>query len=959
MFRESQSRQSRPQLEGLPSMPTSGTRSGVSSNQPHGSLALQDRTVRCNSPSSTFSNEDGVSDRAVSVVLKGKKAHIGRIGRGTKFLVWATAFLVLCVSASAGQTASGASEQSWTDKQVYVVPFSHLDLWYLGPPDDAYARFERILSGALDLAERDPRFRFTIEQGQFLHQYLLLRPEARPRIATALSNGQFDLSAQWSDLLYCPATAEDLVRNLLLAYQLAEKSFHYRPRAVVVGDVPGFTPQVVQLWHRAGIEGAMLTRGGPTKTPVFNWQAPDGSSVRIGYTVGGYATGWMAGLAFSLDCAEAKCDVTVYQSVRRKEVKFNSGLANLLAKTFPGPGPAILGAGPDLSFPSAQLTQVAEEWNRRHGKQIMVHVVTMPEFVNDTSHDNLPTLTGDWQSVWQTASLSVDRHATLARTSHQLQVAEKVATLASVLTPMRYPSGQLQQAWEWDLSALDHEGAALGDLPERVREVAGQIQARAAQAIASRIPTASKDDMVVAVINPLAWPRRVAVRVPLYLHGNIPSAGERWDQIVVRDEHGKILPAHLRVIPPHAVSKTGELFTLLDLPPLGYRSIVLEPEDKKPAASAEAAPWDTLTWKDSDPASDAVISQGTWEARYLAGLHSLALVHQGGMVAHVEIDSLGKPSDLKGLETPRPVGEGAITWTRVRRQESWNDSTLRMEGISNDAHVELQVELLPGLAPEVSSRVSWQGTIRHPIVQRITPAHWSLESVRYGVPFGELKFGSMIPGSGPSNSSDEIPRDLWPKMKVFDGWLSWQNGDAKVAMATEAHGAIFSDGGFSFVLAPSKGVFPNPCQEVSLRMRFQYDGAGSDLDAPARLTWELMEPPVTAVAEDRYGSMNLPSQFSLLHWNNPNLIVTGLRRDDLGRMIVRTYNHSAAAVRARMLTGLSTAGMEEVSPVESPIGKVTPDVPFSPWQIKTLRLRLKSETAGRPNSPHEANPPEE
>ena len=886
----------------------------------------------------------------MSITSTKMKNEFRRLHRLRWITLGSIVFLVFSFSAKAMEAATPPAPQTSQPKQVYVVPFSHLDLWYLGTPPDAYARFERILSGALDLADQDPGFRFTIENGHFLQQYLRLRPEAQPRIARAMARGQLDLSAQWSDLLECPATAEDVVRNVLLPVQMSERMFHYRPRGVVVGDVPGFNPQLPQVWRRSGIEGAMLSRGGPLKNPIFNWEAPDGSAVRIGYTVGGYATGWMAGLPFSLASAEAKSPITVYQSVRHKEVTFNTGLAKLVDQGFPGPGPAIMGAGPDLSFPSSRLTKVVAEWNREHGQEMRVHVVTIPEFVKATEKDKLPTLSGDWQSVWQPASYSVDRHATLARTSHALQVAEKIATVASLLTPVPYPGKELKRAWEWQLTALDHEGAALPNLPDRIEEVAQEIQEQSAQVIASRIPTKNKEDMVVAVFNPLAWKRRVAIRVPLFLHGDIPSDGARWDQIIVRDENGKILPAHLRVTPPHAVSKTGELFAVLDLPPLGYRSIILEPADKNPVAAAEAAPWDTLEWTNHDASSETSISQGDWKAQYQLSSHAVALIHGDQTVAHVEIDDLAGAPDVKTLESMRPVGENAVTWNAVRQQDSWNDSILDLEGRNGMTRIRLRVELTPATAPVVSSEVLWIGALQHYFVQRITPTAWSLPAVRYGVPFGEMKFNQTLPGAGPTNPGDEVPPALWGKMKTLDGWLSWQNGDGVMTAATEARGAIFSDNGFSFILAPSKGVFPKPLQQVSLRMSFQYSDAGAQA-APEKTMWELLEPPVTAVAEDRYGSMNLPPQFSLLHWNQPGLIVTGLYRDEAGSVVVRTYNHGETPVQAELTTGLPTTGLEAVSPVESPIRKVSTNLRFTPWEIETLRFTAKTEQT--PTAPPE------
>jgi hypothetical protein len=562
-----------------------------------------------------------------------------------------------------------------------------------------------------------------------------------------------------------------------------------------------------------------------------------------------------------------------------------------------------------------------------------VRAVTIPEFIKATANDSLPVLNGDWQSVWQMAIQSADRFATLARVSHKLASAEKVATIASLLTPMPYPAADLERAWQWQIAALDHEGAALPDFPRRADDIASDVEQRSAEMIASRIPTARKDAMVVAVVNPVNWTRHVALRVPLFLHGDIPSDGSRWDNIMVHDEKGNAVPARIRPAAAHAVTRTAELYAVMDLPPLGYRSLVLEPAG---ADASGAAAWETTKPEDSDGTQPVAATLGGWEAKYDPGTRAMSLIRDGRAVATIELDYLAGATKAADLQTPRPAGASAVQWRRVRRQQAWAESILRAEAQVSAGRIFLQIALREGMAPEITTGGSWLASFQGNLVQRVIPANFSRDAVTYGVPFGEEKFGSMLPDSGPTNAGDELAGAVWKNTKSFDGWLAWNDGAARVTFATEARGAIFSPSDFSIVVAPTRGVMPSDSQQITLKSALSYDG--SPAPASERLMWELMEPPVVAVAEDRFGEMKLPPEFSLLQWNDPHLVVSAVYRDPQNAVVLRTYAHSAEPVRAQLRAGTPIQAIEAISPVETDVSPASALRDFRPWEIQTLRL---------------------
>ena len=66
-----------------------------------------------------------------------------------------------------------AEESKIPAREVYVIPFSHLDLWWGGTEKkNALSRGNRVISRAVQLAKADSRFRFLIEANLFLANYV-------------------------------------------------------------------------------------------------------------------------------------------------------------------------------------------------------------------------------------------------------------------------------------------------------------------------------------------------------------------------------------------------------------------------------------------------------------------------------------------------------------------------------------------------------------------------------------------------------------------------------------------------------------------------------------------------------------------------------------------------------------------------------------------------------------------
>src|SRR3990170_3358935 len=196
-------------------------------------------------------------------------------------------------SAARRRSGESRSMKRAAPRIVHLVPHTHWDReWYL-PFQSFRLRLVELIDGLLDEMEADPRVRFTLDgQTATVDDYLEVRPENEQRVARLVAAGRLAVGP-WRILMdEFLVSGETLVRNLEQGMRRATEL----GRVMEIGYLPdmfGHVAQMPQLLRRAGIEDALVWRGvpAPIHPPVFAWTAPDGSTVRCEYLLGGYGNG--------------------------------------------------------------------------------------------------------------------------------------------------------------------------------------------------------------------------------------------------------------------------------------------------------------------------------------------------------------------------------------------------------------------------------------------------------------------------------------------------------------------------------------------------------------------------------------------------------------------------------------------------------------------------------------------
>ncbi|HEX5878694.1 MAG TPA: alpha-mannosidase [Actinomycetota bacterium] len=421
-----------------------------------------------------------------------------------------------------GPTPAGGAARGPT--VLYLVPHTHWDREWYEPFQRFRLRLVDLVDGVLERAEADRRFCFTFDgQTAMLEDYLEIRPEAEPRVKALVATGQLAVGP-WrilSDEFL--VSGETLVRNLEAGVARAERL----GQVMAVGYLPdefGHAAQVPQLLRLAGLGHAAVWRGVPAAVDrhAFHWSAPDGSTVRTEYLVGGY--GNAAGLFAFPDVAVA-----------------GGRLLERLAPFFGG-GPVLAMYGADHSAPLPDLLDVVEEVNRGQDR-FRVRLGTLAGYVLDGAAGDgqeLPRWQGELRSG---ARANLLMGVTSARVGLKAACARAERLLARYAEPLQalhgtgWPAPFLELGWRRLVESSGHDSitgcgadAVAGHVAVRLGEAAqlgSGLAERVAAEVAGRVPRGA-----VAVLNPSPFARAGLVDLDLVVPGD-------WDEVAFELPDGR------------------------------------------------------------------------------------------------------------------------------------------------------------------------------------------------------------------------------------------------------------------------------------------------------------------------------------------------------------------------------------------------------------------------------------
>lgn len=391
-----------------------------------------------------------------------------------------------------GTTSHHTAELLTNEARILLVPHSHWDREWYEPFQRFRLRLVELMDEVLAHAERDPRFRFTVDgQMAAIDDYLEVRPENRDRVRTLVGSGQLAIGP-WQILLdefLC--SGENIVRNLELGMARSRDLGGSMPIGYLP-DMFGHCAQMPQVLARAGLRHACLWRGVPQDIDghAFHWQAPDGSLVRAEYLPAGYSNA-----AYLFD-DPSEVPAKVHDFVVRMQPWYG--------------GDEILAMyGTDHTSPAPDLLEMlALPDGPPDGPQM--HVGTLTDYVlgREGSQEQLPTWHGELRSHSRANILpgviSARGHLKLAMSRAERMV-ERYAEPWAALHSRTWPENYLDMAWQRLIASACHDSVTGCG----VDETAVQVAARMAEA--EQLGQAVRDAVIAEVARGVPHDRLVVL----------------------------------------------------------------------------------------------------------------------------------------------------------------------------------------------------------------------------------------------------------------------------------------------------------------------------------------------------------------------------------------------------------------------------------------------------------------
>lgn len=868
--------------------------------------------------------------------------------------------LILSLVASAG-----AGDISKIDPpvkgDVYVVPFSHLDLFWGGTREEGLSRGSRIIAKAIEVAEKYPQARYLIEDEVFAANYVESHrgtPELE-KFKRLVKEGRIEIGPKWAGIYQNIPRGEVLARNLLYGKQYARSVFGVDPLTVHMGDLPGYTWQFPQIMAKSDVPYIIMTRMGPPDKSLFRWKSPDGTSTLLWYVDKGYGWGVELGLHKDLD--------------DNRFARIKRDLASVQA-TAPN-APIYMGWGTDLWSPSAKVIENISVLNKELAPWTF-RLATPDEYFQAASKArDLPVLSGEIPSSWANM-LTTMFHLwpPVMKGTDTLLTAEKFATINYALGYADYPKQDFDLLWKHLIESADHnnfgQGGVIGD--DRKIEYATQASVRGGEIlrdslrnIAERVKQPFPVSTAIVVFNPMSWTRDDVVDTHVSLYGDV-GTGDRLSMykngMRLVDENGTSV-AFRELKSAGTVSRGMDItFIARGVPSLGYKTYYLVPAEKN-----DTFPDATTVTLDE---SNTRRPKRTLDSDRFENEFYIVTVDRGtgGITVFDKELNRNIVKDVAVVGTEERGGNSIAIEPYTGRDQLFSPASVEVE--QNDA-VKTVVSIKGDMAGvpvterlflyanlkkiDLETTVVWpQGRFMR--VQERFPYDQKDAQIRYGIPYGSAADGDIMPGTGPYQG-DEVSPAEWKTWRQIQDWMFVGNADGGFTLSADRQLMIMSPGAVNAGML--RGTFAT--------QEFQQDGKDHLIQLPYTGTYtfrysltsgkgdwaaarsyrtgsEFANPLIAVSSVDELSPKVLPPTHSFFSLAADNVIVTALKKAEQDGSIVARVNELGGKDASTPITLLDvnrkfeTINLLEEKPAKAPEQQV---LNVKPWEINTVQIKMK------------------
>jgi alpha-mannosidase/mannosylglycerate hydrolase len=506
--------------------------------------------------------------------------------------------------------------------KAYLISHTHWDREWYQTFQDYRARLVNLLDELIGFMEKNPAFKYYHLDGQtiVLEDYVEVRPENRKRLQRLIQQGRL-IPGPWyvmpDEFL---VSGEALIRNLQLGAAIS-RGWGVEPMKVgYIVDIFGHNTQMPQLCQGFGMESVVAFRGvsGMEPSAEFTWEGADGSAVifyrlpdETAYSNFFYKVRkpQLTGASFDLDrgCAD------LAKLIEAEQARSNTGVLLLMD------GVDHVEVMPELPALLDRMRKVMPHARIVHGRLEDFHRDSLKSRRRLPRHSGelrTPRMT---PCIWPDAPCFNDLLANVL--SSRIPLKQRNARIQGLLerqaepwavcaeTAGRREIGQyFDIAWRHLLQNHPHDsicGCSIDQVHQEMtyrfdqsEQIGTRIASESVAAIHAAVQPPAAGEYLVSVFNPSPFPRQGVV-LELEFPNPCPDdfALARRDGTPVPYQRLSAQPA-LRILRPYrdipgASYRTVQtVFADVTVPALGYTTLVYKPDSGERQSLAATAPKD-------------------------------------------------------------------------------------------------------------------------------------------------------------------------------------------------------------------------------------------------------------------------------------------------------------------------------------------------------------------------------
>jgi alpha-mannosidase len=448
---------------------------------------------------------------------------------------------------------------------VNIICSSHQDIAWMNTPDSCREeRIHDIVIPALDIIEKNPAFKFEMEQTLNLMEVLDAVPSEKERIIKAFRSGQFSWGATFNQPYEGLESGEQLVRQSYLGRKWIKDNLPGMDALAAYNvDVPGRSLQAPQIFAKSGIKYLFVSR---MKEGFYNWYSPDGTRI-LTYSPGNYGWALLVYQYFENDA------ITALQKLHKVLLNWND-----YYKSHNLPPHYAVIISTDAGGPK-DYSKIIGEWNeiaKSSGFDIpLVQHSTTEEFLGkiDIPGIKVDSISGERPDLWLYIHGPAHYEAIKAKKAAavSLPAAEIFSSINSMVkgSLRGYPANDLKKGWYSSIYPDHGWGGNHGEITDSIfrtsleegnaagEKILGQAVLELASEVRLRNPNS------ILVYNDLSWSRDGIVILDI--------TGKKSSEWIVTDAAGKIIPSMLM---NNGTGKSVK-FEAENVPSLGYKTYFL------------------------------------------------------------------------------------------------------------------------------------------------------------------------------------------------------------------------------------------------------------------------------------------------------------------------------------------------------------------------------------------------